>query len=48
MKKLGTPVKGIRITKAGKVKKAASRKSSVSQKIAAKKSKRVRVARRPP
>jgi hypothetical protein len=46
MKKLGTPVKGVRVTKAGKIEKAASRKSSVSQQIAAKKSKRVRVARR--
>lgn len=41
-----TPIKGVRLTKGGKLEKAASRKTSVAQKIAAKKSKRVRVARR--
>jgi hypothetical protein len=46
MKLKGTPVKGT--VKDGKFENAASRKTSVSQKIAAKKSKRVRVARRPP
>lgn len=46
MKNIGIPIKGIRATKAGKVEKATSPKASVSQKIAARKSKRVRVARR--
>jgi hypothetical protein len=46
MKLKGTYAHGIKIDKAGKIEKVASRKTSVSQKIAAKKSKRVRVARR--
>lgn len=46
MKKTGIPIKGAKLTKAGKIEKAHSRKTSVSQKIAQRKSKRVRVARR--
>lgn len=45
MKKHGIPIKGAKLTKAGKIEKALSRKISVSQKIAARKSKRVKVAR---
>lgn len=46
MKKIGIPLKGAKVTKAGKIEKAGSPKASVSQKIAQRKSKRVRVARR--
>ena len=46
MKKTGIPIKGARVTKAGKIEKVGNPKASVSQKIAARKSKRVRVARR--
>lgn len=46
MKKTGTPVKGVKPTKDGRLKKAPSRKTSVSAKIAQRKSKKVRVARR--
>lgn len=45
MKKSGIPVKGVKL-KDGKLKKTSGRKTSVSAKIAARKSKRVRVARR--
>ena len=48
MRKIGTPIKNATLTKAGKVETAQSRKTSVSQKIAARKSKRVKVARRTP
>jgi len=46
MKKTGIPVKGVTPAKGGKLKKAKSRKTSVSAKIAARKSKKVRIARR--
>lgn len=48
MKKIGIPIKGAKLTKAGKIEKAGNPKTSVSQKIAARKSKRVKVARRTP
>jgi len=46
MKLKGSYAPGIKIDKAGKIVKAQSRRTSVSQKIAQQKSKRVRVARR--
>ena len=46
MKKTGIPVKGVKPTKDGKLKKTAGRKASVSAKIAARKSERVRVVKR--
>lgn len=45
MKKAGIPVRGVKL-KDGKLKKTAGRKTSASAKIAARKSKKVRVARR--
>ena len=46
MKRIGIPLKGAHLTKAGKIEKAGNLTASVSQKIAARKSKRVKVARR--
>jgi hypothetical protein len=46
MKKTGIPVKGVKPTKDGKLKKTAGRKASVSARIAQRKSKNVKVARR--
>jgi hypothetical protein len=46
MKKTGISVKNVRQTKDGKLKKTAGRNTPVSTKIAARKSKKVKVARR--